>query len=518
MKEQFKIFILDENEFNDLHEDISEVSKGDLENSFGFANPKTKEAYIKRTGFPEWDNATILHEAQELISKESFHEDAMHIRWKKGRDIIKTFVSPIVGALLAPVTGGLSILGSGLLSGGLQGRNVQKGTAKPLSILTSGLAGAAGATGLAGAIQGGTAAGAGFLSKAGGIAKGALGGFAAPAAARGPVTSFSSPNLPSSVGIGQTIQGSQALGSILPQAVASGFPKSAAAGLTPSVLGQTGGVGAGAIARAPTPRPGVIDTTARVEPITGALPTSPIGAGTPNVPAPAKPFNFKDLITPANVLGASSVLGSTALPSPEFKLPSSFEDLRSNLFAGEGLTPLASQARGELSRIMGSTPEELFPPEKDAFLQKSLKDLEDRRQEEITNLEKSFQLAGMAGGGEFQAEKNSLVQHFDELKQQVTDQANQRKFEFAQNQKYQAIQSALGVGQNEMNMLLGLTGIDVETAASIFNAEVADIEEIRKAMGTLGSELILRGTPGLQQPLNVNVLGSTAGVGSILGR
>ena len=75
-------------------------------------------------------------------------------------------------------------------------------------------------------------------------------------------------------------------------------------------------------------------------------------------------------------------------------------------------------------------------------------------------------------------------------------------------EKYQAIQTSLGVDKDTMDALLGLTGLDVFVASQIYNVKAADVEELRKSMGTLGSELLLRGS-GLQQPT-----GTTINIGS----
>ena len=83
MKPTYKIFVLDSEEYDSLHKHYP-MKKEDLEGSLGFAYGKTKEAFIRRTGVQEWDEETIIHEAEELLAKHSTHEDENAIRWKKG--------------------------------------------------------------------------------------------------------------------------------------------------------------------------------------------------------------------------------------------------------------------------------------------------------------------------------------------------------------------------------------------------------------------------------------------------
>src|SRR3990167_463142 len=106
MKPTYKVFVLDEDEFNGLHKYIPEVKKEDLEQGLGFANPKTRECYVKRTGVKEWDDETIIHEAMELLAKHSSHEDEENIRWKKGKDIFSKIIPLVVGGVVTALTGG----------------------------------------------------------------------------------------------------------------------------------------------------------------------------------------------------------------------------------------------------------------------------------------------------------------------------------------------------------------------------------------------------------------------------
>ena len=112
-KPNYKIFVLDPEEYDTLHKHYP-MKKEDLEGSLGFAYGKTGEAFIRRTGNPEWDEETILHEAEELLAKHSSHEDFNNIRWKKGKDIFAQII-PIVASVLA---GPLGPIAAGLIGAG----------------------------------------------------------------------------------------------------------------------------------------------------------------------------------------------------------------------------------------------------------------------------------------------------------------------------------------------------------------------------------------------------------------
>lgn len=161
--------------------------------SLGLADPKTGVAYVRETGVRELDQATIDHEFDELIQQVSPHEED-GIRYKSGGGL-GSILGPVIGAILTPFIGPGGPIVGGLISGGTQGYSQSKkpekyGKPSFMSIGGSALKGAAGAylggKALTGGIAGGSAAGPGFLSKAGGIASGALGG--TPAVAGGPAT------------------------------------------------------------------------------------------------------------------------------------------------------------------------------------------------------------------------------------------------------------------------------------------------------------------------------------------
>lgn len=221
--------------------------------------------------------------------------------------------------------------------------------------------------------------------------------------------------------------------------------------------------------------------------------------------AKAEPFK----ITPATALGATSLISSMGLKQPEFKMPSSIDEIRGKLLSGGQLTDLGLQAKGELSNILKSQPQELFPAANDAYMQSTIKKIDDYYDQAEQQFNAVYNQAGMIGSGEYREGLAKLQKQRADAKGAYAEQENQRRFELARSQKYSAIQTALGVDKNTMDDLVGLTGLDVQVAAMMYGAQVQDVQEIRNALGTLGVEMIMRGQGGYQPQglgnMNINL-------------
>ena len=187
----YTLKILNDREFESLpYKYVSEA--------VGCADPKTKTAYVRKTGIKPLDAFVMDHELDELINKTSEHEDSDGIRYGFGKWLTKTFVpeskSGKMIASLAPLALGLLTGGAGFalapwfgstmtgalggaLAGGLTNKNH----------LMGGLMGALGG-------GGGAAMGANFASGF----KGASGGFMGKTAS----------GLKSALGFGGTPSGS----------------------------------------------------------------------------------------------------------------------------------------------------------------------------------------------------------------------------------------------------------------------------------------------------------------------
>ena len=504
MKPTYKIFVLDDDDYLGLHKYVPQVNKKDLDDSLGFANPKTKEAYVRRTLCKEMDDETIMHEAMELISKHSEHE-IDGIRWKKGgvaRFIVPALLSLIPG--VGPILAAASSVGMGQYA---QARHPEQlGKPSVLSGLgqaaTGYFGGKALAGGISGGIQGGTQAGAGFLSKAGGIVSGVGKGAMIGSAGIQPNILGMTPaaTTPAAGGLANQFAAQQAtqFGTPLTLGGQTSLVTGGAGGLAASpLLGATLGAGIGSTL-APTTLPSVplTGTSAGLPPIPTAGQVAP--AATPLTGAIPKTFmeQAKGLVTPQNILGAGSLLASTMGQQPQFTMPSQFTELQNKLMAGQALSPLGQQAQMELGNILKSTPTELYPTANTEFYNAALRRTRESYAEAAKQLTAQYNLYGVAGSGEHLQALSDLQEELARTESALYAETEQRNYELGMSQKYSAIQQALGVEQNVLNDLLGLTGLSVQVASQMYFADVNDVTELRKALGTLGSELLIRGTTG----------------------
>jgi len=530
-KPTYKIFLLDDDDFNDLYKDLPYMKKEKLKTSLGFANPKTNEAYVRKTGVAQLDDSTIEHELQELLVKVSPDEED-GIRYKSGAGLGR-ILGPIVGAILTPFIGPAGIAVGAAISGGTQAHS-QK--VKPEKFGTGfggiakagvlgGLGAAAGSSLISGGVAGGTAAAPGFLSKAIGIGKGALlgtpatsgistGGSSVAGAAPAGATTFA-PATKGLLGRGGSFFGSGTAASKATElAQASTIPGAA------SPIAAVGTFAGNPLGRTNTLRPSVASNiTSPTAPTISGVGANTVAATAPSTTITTAPTSLASSIKsfaskPANILGSSLVAGSFLPKSPEFQFPQQFTDLQAKLQSGEGgLSELGQQARTELSGILSATPNELFPEANQAFLDATFRQFDERFNTDKAALDARYNAAGVFGSGEHLAAVDKLEQQYTNLRADTTAQINQRNFELGRTEKYNAIQTSLGVDKGDMDALLGLTGFSVELASQIYNVKVADVTELRKTLGTLGSELILRGS-GLEQPntTNINIGSGLAGL------
>jgi hypothetical protein len=541
-KEKYSIFVVDDEDFDNLHKDLPYMTKEKLKDSLGFANPKTMEAYVRKTGVKELDDITLEHEFNELLAKTS-PDEIDGIRYKKGgvaRFIVPALLSliPGVGPILAAVSN------VGMSQYAKAGHPEQLGKpGNPLDIIgeaaTGYFGGKALAGGVSGGIQGGTQAGAGFLSKAGGIVSGvAKGALAGSSGIQGNVLG----NAPTGVvtgannltgafnasqaanpALGQTanfgggvVNLAREGGRLVATPISSGFGTGLALGAGASLLGKAPQITVN------TPQGIAMPTTPLTPAPTGGLTSAfnqsvyanPLSTPTINAIAPTAGSGIApaveaapkatwlsklgktigDLATPQNILGGVMTLGSTMGKQPEYP-EVDIESIRSSLLSGQGISPLGQQARTQLSQILTAKPGELYPTGTDAYYNAALRQTRLAYQRAQESLAKRYNMfdPNYQQNGEYQELARRLDTELANIETDYSVQEEQRRFELERTQKYQAIQQTLSVDDATMQDLIGLTGLSIQQAAAKFGVEVADVDEIRKALGGLGGELMASG-------------------------
>jgi len=497
-KEIYTIAVLDDKDYDSLHKQFPYITEEKLKDSLGFADKEKREAYVRRTVVKEMDAATMQHELQELLAKNSGHEDENGIRWKGGVGGIFEKIAPVVvpvlgtllggvgGATLGPILGSTAQVGStvGGALGGAGASAAQQAASgqrvEPLPTILSGVGGALGGAGMAPGIQ---------------------------AAKTVPTTSGFLGQLQSGVqsALGMTTKAAT-------EAAKIGLPSAIGQGLAPSAA-QTYASGIGVLAQ-----PALAKSISTRQPLAmGNTNVSPmqtnvkagVGGG---IEKTGEKNLFQKLTSPENILG-TGLVGASMLPkTPTFQMPSSIEDIRRKLLSGQGLTPLGQQAQAELQTILKTPASELYPTANDEYYNAALRRTRENYTEAQKQLDAAYNLAGVYGTGEHLAAKAKLQEELARTESALASETEQRRFELARTEKYNAIQQALGVDAATMDDLVGLTGLDVQTAAMIYGANVQDVQQIRQALGTLGTELLIRGT---QKP---GVFTGTGGININLGR
>lgn len=451
-----------------------------------------------------------------------------------------------VGGLAAPIGGGLLGAGSGLLSGGLKaaGSGLISGAETGANTFVSGIPGfgAGGAlskaTGLGGASFGTPAAAAGTGISSAPTTGGLLGAMGPSGNALNPAL-YTGANATTTGLTGAVNAGAANAGGLLPT-IGSGIG-GAAGSLGAGLLGQGGGgfaptgiAGAGAPAPSGLPssvlnqNTGLQSTLAQqsVQPGSGVttaanpLITPGGSAGAGAAAAGPKGFDFSKLLggltKGVGAVGTgTALLGmSGAVPSPQFQMPVSFDQLLSSIQAQEGgkaVTPLGQSAQDALQKEITSPVGALSPAlaANDPYFASTFATIDQNYIAAKNELDAAYNNVGQLGSGEYLDQLRQLEQAKEQDKNQIVAQENQRRFEIGQNQQYQAVQQALGVDSQTMQDLAGLSGMDVQVAAMKYGASVADVQALRQQLGTLGTSLVEKGLGISNAPsLQLSLLGS----------
>lgn len=526
MGQTFQVQVLNDKEFDSLpYDGISE--------SMGFADVKKGLAFVRSSGNKEFDLGTVSHEVNHLIEKHGKdHPDwESGILHKKFKDVLKDTIAPIALGLIPGI--------GPVLAGAYSGINNYQSTGSFGKAALSGGLGFAGAklgqgsAGFKAGVEGSKAAGGGLLGQTLSGAKGMAFGTAATSAA--PSTSGLLGTRGAFLGLGTTpaSAGANALtgamgpsGNSLNSALYTGkeaggkglvgavgntagsladftAPSSFGGGsLAPvNLLGMNNPATSAASSLTPTSS---FSTNPSIS--TPSNVTAPITAPSTAPTAPSSGFSFKDLATPANIMGAGSLMGAMGQQTPQFQMPDSVDQLRQKIMAGNGLSPLGQQAQTELGNILKSSPTELYGTGNDAYYAETNRVIDEQYGQAKRQLDAAYNNAGQLGSGEYMAELNKLTQAQANAKSSFAQTENQRRFELARTDKYRAIQDSLGVDKTTMDNLIGLTGMDVNMAAAVYGVKSSDVEQMRNLLGTAGI-MAITNTQGASSPLNKPLLG-----------
>jgi len=172
MKE-YKIRFMNDGEFEALS--LVNPRYANTKDDLGFADMQTNRIFVRKTGIKPLDTFTTVHEIEEILAKNSAHQDEFNIRHKKVfKEIILPILAPVVGGLLGgPIGAGLlggvggAAVGSGLGAAG--GSAIQQaattGKVQALPTVLSGLGGALGGAGMSPGIEASKAAGGGIIGQ-----------------------------------------------------------------------------------------------------------------------------------------------------------------------------------------------------------------------------------------------------------------------------------------------------------------------------------------------------------------
>lgn len=473
-KPTYKIFVLDDDEFDNLDGKLPYMTKEKLGDSLGFANPKTNEAYIRRTGIGELDQGTLHHEVMELIQKTS-PDEIDGIRYKKG-GALKSIVPILLGFIpgIGPALG--AIAGAGMNA---YAANKHPELGSPFSAavkggITGGLGAYSAGNLLQGGIAGGTQAAPGFLSKAGGIAKGALLG------------------TPASVGTG-TLGTGQAVSTYIP-------PTKGLLGGGGAFLG--GGSKASQAASAQWANPANVGLASQAGNLFGAtapqVATETIGKSL-----------FSGFKNPQTILGATSILGSTGLSAPQFEMPASVSEFKNSLLAGKGFSQLGAEAQAQLQKALETDPTKL-PETTDQYYSSIVQKIDENYDLAAQQLDAQYNQLGMYGSGEHLAAKQNLQNDLAQTKSSIYAEIANDQYKFATQQKFQALTTALNVDAGTLAGFLELAALDVNLAAQQYQMSVEDVNAIKGYMGDIGMQLI---SQGLGLPAGFGSSGTTINIG-----
>jgi len=471
-----------------------------LESSVGLADRNKGLAFVRNTGNKEYDLDTMTHEINHLLEAEptDFDEDGIchkqHWYSKITRPFsndgilaaggVGGFLGDALAIGLAPFTGGASLGFMPLLSalGGagqaaIQGNNILSGALQGFGAggLGAGLGG-----GLLGGVEG--AMGGGGLS---GFGSGLLSGLESGA------NTFIS-GIPG-FGAGGMLSGATGLGGMSFAPGAAGTTAGGLLGSTPAAASAANAASVGLpAANAPVTLSGSMGTTS---PLVTPASSGIVAASGPSTGAGAAGGTSaltKALTDPKLLLGAGLTGASALLQQPQYQTPQSVTDLENQIKSGGTATALGAQSQAALQKLIATPPSSLNPALQadDPYFQSTFANMDNQFKNAKAQLDASFNANGQLGSGEYQDQLRQLTQSYNDAKNQYVAQENQSRYLTGQQQQLSAIQQALGVDQNTMNDLVGLSGIDAQTAAIKYGVDAQSVQQLRQIMGTVGGNIL----------------------------
>ena len=198
----------------------------------------------------------------------------------------------------------------------------------------------------------------------------------------------------------------------------------------------------------------------------------------------------------AGKIGIASFMGSAAIPSPEYRGPAVDYDTISQYAARGPQTASGKLVAAEVQKVLGAPFGQAYAAIAEPYARQAQSLLAKNYAEQGRVLDQQYESAGMLNSGQHQAARQRLGQQAATETQNIhTDVAVKLAAEEG-NLRAQFAQIGLQLDQSVMQDLLGVTGMQVNQAASIYGAKVADIQSLRGMFASAGT-LALSSAMGL---------------------
>lgn len=489
MKSEYKLQFLSDGEFEALS--LVNPRYRNTKDDLGFADKATNRIFVRKTGVKPLDMFVTNHEIEEILAKNSSHEDEFGIRHKKVfKDIIAPYILPAItalagGAFLGPLIGGTSgsLLGAGATTmgpalGGAVGGAVgsaasQAGTTGKVDPLKTILAGAGGSLMGVGGIPGvaaSKAVGGGPLGQMLSGAQSALGfqsGAQKILSSAQPVTNAA----------GQAMNWGETAGAA---PYLNNVPITTSGALN-NALGSQAFNASQALGFAANGLPANLASAQRMGGT--ALPTSGSQAGAPVGTSQTGMGTTTAPVTPA--IGSAGQIGTQAGTQAATKTP-----LLQKLFGGDWRQALIGGGISMLGN-MGS-PQETFTPDQSALFQDLTQRIQSGAQVQLTPAQQQAITSNY--DSQLQTAKQNVMDRYKYLRpgsdisndSQLKEALLELEGDFAE-QKANALAAAqLGLSQQQTQMMSELAAMDVYSIAMKAGISTQEAAQFKNMMSQLG--------------------------------